>query len=583
MDCKDCDNKEKVIAEKIIVSLMPVYGFLLLELPYNEMLWLMDMKNRILGIGISLFIFFIIYGITIRKKIALIAYLTCNMFLGIINGFVIIFKNAPIMPNDFFVWNTALEVVGQYKLVPTRRMLESVFLFVFLIVVVVWLIPSKNEKYKNHWKIASIGGAVAGVVCFAAIDYISAFSMVIDDWQPVQTYYKYGFLTSFGAYTQKIQVKPPEGYSKQHVNEILDSVNDLEKTTEEYPTIIAIMNESYADLKVLQEFECEPEYMPFWNKEHDFDVFGDLYVSAYGGGTANTEFEFLTGNSTTNIGVGAYPYQIYNFSKIPNLARTLKQYGYDTVAIHPENPNNWKRAKVYKEMGFDKFLSEKDFKNPLRIRNYISDKSSYEKVIETFEASKNPSFIFNVTMQNHGGYLTGNYSEEQLVTLSNDLQHYPDVREYITLLHESDQALEELLNYFENVERPVIICFFGDHQPGLAHAFGKDNMTIEEIQRRYITPYFIWSNYDNINSQDEVISKDISVNYLGAVLLEKAGLAESKQNRFLLDMSKKIPIYNCIAYRNEAGEWKDIEWGETSTNEWIQKYKILQYYYMFDQ
>jgi len=571
-----CKKSIKEISSAIFVFFLPTYAFFLVEFPYNNQMIFMEWIYRLINIAFSAIFLIIMFNLTIRKRVIIIWYLFFHLFFGMANGFVILFKDAPIMPSDFLALNTAVEVAGQYNFSLTMNMIYSIIIFGILVCGCVYFVPHRNTINSRRKKFLGIVLTLFAGIIYIYIDFAWIFQISFNDWKPAETYYQYGFILSMGTYAQKVKAKKPDGYSESEIQEILESVCTEKNEIESYPTIIAIMNESYSDLKVFEDFDCEPEYMPFWKENDSFLMSGNLYVSTYGGGTANTEFEFLTGNSVMNLGIGSYPYQIYNFSHMPNLARTLKSYGYKTVALHPENPNNWNRESVYKEMGFDYFFNEKDFENPILVRNYVSDESSYDKIIEVFEKTNSPTFIFNITMQNHGGYLTDYYSDEQMVQLSDELQQYTDLREYLTLINESDKALKDLISYFEQQERPVLICFFGDHQPGLAHIFEKEGEN--ELEKKYITPYFIWSNYKKINENKDNLKKDISVNYLGAILLKEANLVSEKRLQFLIDMCQEIPIYNIGGYRNANGIWNG---NFDDEKEWIRKYKMIQYYYMF--
>lgn len=166
------------------------------------------------------------------------------------------------------------------------------------------------------------------------------------------------------------------------------------------------MDEAFSDLSVWGDFETSEEVMPFFKQLQQEAVGGEVYVSVKGGNTANTEFEFLTGNSMAFLPTGSIPYQQYIKSETPSLASYLKSLGYTTTAIHPYNRSGWDRDTVYEYFGFDQFLDKDSFTDPYRLRGYISDKSAFDKIIEQYEIGKNQGsqFIFEVTMQNHGGY-----------------------------------------------------------------------------------------------------------------------------------------------------------------------------------
>ena len=130
-------------------------------------------------------------------------------------------------------------------------------------------------------------------------------------------------------------------------------------------------------------------------------------MSAYGGGTCNTEFEFLTGNSMSYLGSGVYPYTIYDLLDTKNLAEQFKDLGYTTTAMHPNHGTNWNRENVYSGFGFDRFMTINDFQDAEKLRGMVSDAATYDKILEMLESDSAPQFIFDVTMQNHSGYDTG--------------------------------------------------------------------------------------------------------------------------------------------------------------------------------
>ena len=192
---------------------------------------------------------------------------------------------------------------------------------------------------------------------------------------------------------------------------------------------------------------------------------------------------------------------------IGNMTDILNRNGYITTAIHPEYKGNWTRTRVYESFGFDTFLNIDNFESPERIHDSVSDCVSFDKVIEVFESSDCPQFIFNVTMQNHGGYDINKMSGFELVELKETWRGFSDVETYLTLIRESDKAIGQLLEYFRTVDRLVIVCIFGDHQPGvngvwIEEVMGKtkEQITFEEQQRKYCVPYMIWANYDTKKS-----------------------------------------------------------------------------------
>ena len=194
--------------------------------------------------------------------------------------------------------------------------------------------------------------------------------------------------------------------------------------------------------------------------------------------------------------------------------------------------------------------------------------------------------MFNVTMQNHGGYTTDQSVFTSDVKLTSTKGSYPKAEQYLSLLKKSDEAYEELIDYFTDYDEPTIICMFGDHQPNIEEEFYEeimgvdslDKLSLEDAQKRYVTPFVIWANYD---IQEEYIDK-LSVNYLSSYLLKVAGVKTTKYNDYLYSLSKQIPVINNLGYIGADGNY--YENGEKSKySDLIKKYKIIQYNNAFDK
>ena len=187
-------------------------------------------------------------------------------------------------------------------------------------------------------------------------------------------------------------------------------------------------------------------------------------------------------------------------------------------------------------------------------------------------------------MQNHGGY-TDTYDNFNADVYGTNIRYF-DVNQYLSLAHQSDLALEELITYFSNVDEPVAICFFGDHQPSLNTSFyrrlnrkGLSGLTLEELEALFEVPYFIWTNYESESSEGEMAS----LNFLSTMLLEKAGIDLPSYQSFLKDLKEVIPAMNARGYYSKTlGEYVHYGDGMAEEDEWLKKYQILQYNDLFD-
>lgn len=580
-------QKELYQCSLIVFWIAPLAGFYLVEIIYNpkieQMTWLYALGNIVCLTSVLL----CVYMVCSCMKAVIVLYWSVLLIFALANYYVTQFRGNPFMPSDLFSVATAARVAGKYTFSISERLVIGILCYVWGIAIAV-IVPYRKKKRSRRQQVVCILALVGVIWYFRTheIEAIYGFHLAEMQWDIGGVYQEKGSVLSFATMLQNFEVQKPEGYSGRRAEQILNQVEKQEcDETDLQPTIIAIMDESFSDLRVLGDFETSEEFLDHWYDMADYRLRGNLYVSTYAGGTANTEFEFLTGNSMGNLPAGIVPYQIYNLKNIGNLADILHANGYKTTAIHPEYKGNWTRTRVYESFGFDTFLSIDDFENPGRIRSSVSDQASFEKVIEVYESDERPQFIFNVTMQNHGGYDVNEMAGLDLIALKEEWRGYTDVETYLTLIRESDQAIRGLIEYFSNVDRPVILCIFGDHQPGvnglwIEEVMGKETSQIsfEEQQRKYCVPYMIWANYE-CAAPSEIL--DTSSNYLGALLLEQAGIVQTDYTAYLLQMRKQVPIMNAYGYQTADAVWHSFE-EETQVTEWVENYKMVQYNAMFD-
>ena len=388
-------------------------------------------------------------------------------------------------------------------------------------------------------------------------------------------------------------VEKPADYSLDTIKELEDKYGttaadaDVAKETEDAPVIIAIMNESFADLCVIGDLRTNQEVTPFLDSMDTNITKGYALSSVFGAKTPNSEWEFLTGNTMAYLPSGSVAYQQYVSGNTYSLVSTLESYGYNCVSMHPYYATGWSRNKVYPLLGFTQSYFIDDFDQSNIVREYITDEELYNKIIAQYEA-KDPDeklFIMSITMQNHGGYTDEYPNFTENVRMTNG--YYSDVNQYLSLVNTSDQALEKLINYFSNVDQKVEIVFFGDHQPSLNSSFyrqmngkGLSGLTIDELEELFTVPFFIWTNYDS-ETQTDVHT---SLNYLSTMVLDKAGLPLTPYHKFLEDLQTKVPAMNSRGfYSTQDGEYKHYVDATGEEKEMLDQYQILQYNDMFDK
>jgi phosphoglycerol transferase MdoB-like AlkP superfamily enzyme len=332
------------------------------------------------------------------------------------------------------------------------------------------------------------------------------------------------------------------------------------------------MDEAFSDLAVLGDVGADTDYMPFlhslWQGAPN-TITGYAQTSVCGGNTADSEFEFLTGDTMAFLPTGSIPYQQYIKEETPSLASYLASLGYATYAQHPYQAAGWDRERVYPLLGFENLSFLPDYTNASYVRKYVSDASDMQYLIDTFEQKEpgKPAFIFNVTMQNHGGYTDSYPTLESGVSTSHDS---PVLSQYLSLMKLTDQALEDLIDYFSQVDEKTVIVFFGDHQPSSTVARVITGTTDSEDVARYQVPYLVWANYE-IEGQTD---RDTSLNYLAAQVLTAAGVPTNAYQNFLLELSETYPVFSAAGQVTASGQDAD--------DDALLTYQKLQYYNLFE-
>lgn len=501
-----------------------------------------------------------------------------------INYFVYLFRGNEFIFSDLKSIQTGLSVAGNYEFALDERAGYVILLSTLYIA----FIRKLHVSFQKRIPMSIVCISLA-VLCCAYIGKHTQ-GVVTETWEQKGSY-RNGYILNFVLSIRDCFIAQPDGYSKEAVKELEDQYSKETDTvageTEKKPTIIVVMSESYADLSVVGNFSTNIDLTPFYDSLEENTIKGHALSSVFGAKTPNSEWEFLTGNSMAFLPSGSVVYQQYISDTPTSIVSNLKNIGYTCVAMHPYYETGWSRNVVYPTMGFDETHFIDDFDQTKLLRKYITDQELYENIVARYESKKanEDLFIMSISMQNHGGY-TEKYPNfnEQIRTLG---ASYSDANQYLSLLHESDKALEYLISYFQSVDDPVEIVFFGDHQPSLNTNFykglngkGLSGLTEDELENLYTVPFFIWTNYETETEEVPITS----LNYLSTMALERAGIALPSYNQFLADMQQTIPAINSRGYYSvSSGCFKHLEEATGEEAEWIDRYQILQYNNMFDK
>ncbi len=529
------------------------------------------------NILIILLVFAFFLFVTQRVNLALGIGSLLILTASLTNFYVYSYSGTLFTFNDILAIKTAATVILGYSLFLTPELTYSILYFIFFAVLGFKLdLPLKGVRY--HILITSVSAAYVAFFFFfwKETSYFEDHELKGVYWNTSVNESVNGFMLSFLLNIDEMKLEKPSEYSVERVNKIVLNITKKEAYDEVRPNIIFIMNEAWSDLRVLGNLETSVEYMPFTDSLCKNTVKGYTYVNILGGLTANSEFEALTGDTTSFLAPGVVVYQMQADHEMPSIATILSNNGYQTMAMHPNVDFAWNRDRVYEYFGFDEFIDVNSFKTEYLYTsdgNMISDECNFNEIIWQYEHKEKdtPLFLFDVTIQNHSPYYYNTDIDVYLKKVGNtdaaDLDYTTDVETYLSLIKKSDEAFERLIGYFEKEDEPTVICMFGDHQPvlndGFYEAIYKDRVLTDDEQTalKYMTPYVIWANYD-IDIKDY---GNISANYLGAVLLDVTKVRTSQYFSFLLDL---MTYYPEISHRNVKSIIKD---------ERITDYRILEY------
>ena len=588
-------NRTKKIINILLLLLLPIIIIYTMEFFLRNPFEKMRVGIQFLNIAFFELVAVILFFAAKSVRIAIRVEAVVALLIGLIDYFVVQFRSNPVMPWDIYSIKTAAVVADNYdySLEPQAIICVGILLLIFA---GTWFIP-KWDKLLTPLRIA---GSVIGLILLILLtnyvqtpQAVKTFHLYDKLFTPNTMTYKDGTVVAFLMQCQYLKVEEPKGYSKDKAESILADIESVaneplsseSESIEELPNIIVIMNEAFSDLSILGEYTTNMDEMPFMRSLMAGaynTVSGYMDVPVLGGNTANTEFEFLTGDTMAFLPQGSIAYQQFVHEKMPSVASTLKALGYRTVALHPYRASGWDRSEVYPYFGFDAFYSQSDFTNPLIYRKYISDQSDIEKVMEIYEQNpEQPLFMFNVTMQNHSSYsdVFDNFTPQIEVEGTDSVA----LNQYLSLLYESDKALEQLVQYFDRLDDPTIIVFFGDHQPTdsvVAPIYKLNGESVyslseEELRLRYKVPYIIHANFDIEEEQNVPMSS----NYLGIKTLELAGVTLNSYQQFVAENYRKYPSVSVLQIRDADGNVYSVDKKEELLND----YQILQYHHLFEK
>lgn len=552
------------------------------------------------GLTILFVLYLLIYAIVGRGTIAIIIVGFLSLIVAYVNHSKIIMRGDPFMPWDVFSAGIAAKISSGYDFYVTKEYIASFFMIPFLLILIRMAYQKPMRKIRIRVAALVVSIAFALMLSFGFIlnrNLHQRFDISYPLYPPLESYQENGTMLSFFLQLNNMRPKGQDSDSQELAEDIelkYDKLADemgLDNNIVSHdvqPNVICIMSESYSDFRSIREIDTNMDVMPYYDSILEETMNGNLQVSIFGGGTCNTEFEFLTGFSVAALLPGSSVYTFYlneNFSSLPTL---YKENGYRTVAIHPFDPEWWDRNEAYPSLGFDAFISQDDFVEPHIVRRFISDYSAFERIVEEYEATEDgqPFFGFCVTMQNHADF--SERYDNQIYDVQIDSfpeSDYPYAENYLSLIRESDDALKYLIEYFRSVDEPTIIVFFGDHWATMDHGFYDDllgmdikSVSIQDSLPLYETPYFIWANYPIPTGE----MGPTSPNFLGQKVLDLSGIESPAQRACLRVLNTKIAGMSALViYDHDGKAYFNLQGLDEETLEIINDYEQIQYSSIF--
>ena len=428
--------------------------------------------------------------------------------IGVTNGYMLMKRVTPFNAQDLKVASDGLTLINNYF-----NGFELVVLGIGIAAVVVWVVSMWKRGGQYAGKVRKVWALVGIVASFGAYALVSDLAV---EKRVVSTYFgniafayeDYGLPYCFMASLFNTGINEPTDYSEKTLDTITNhneiTKSETGRSEEELPNIIFVQLESYFDVDEAEFFTTSQDACPNLHEMYENYSSGYFKVPSVGAGTANTEFEVLTGMNLRYFGPGEYPYKTYLKEKTCESAATaLEALGYGSHALHNNGGNFYSRARVFNNTGFDSFTS-KEFMNILQMteNGWAKDDILVQHILEAMDTTPQQDFVFGISVQGHGDYPEEPVLEDPVIkvegiedeALKNKWEYY------VNQVYEMDQFAGHLVQAVEERGEPSVIVFYGDHLPTMG-------LKAEDLKGRYLynTNYVIWDNI-GLEKQDRNVA-----------------------------------------------------------------------------
>ena len=480
-----------------------------------------------------IFISFSLVYLVRRRTFARIIISVMWLSLGICNGYMLMKRVTPFNAQDMKVLGDAVSLINAYF-----TGIEIVFVSIGIVSVIIWLISMwrRGNQFngKMHRKLALVG-CVAWVVVFLFTTNIALDKRVVSNYfgNIAFAYEDYGLPYCFMSSVFNTGISEPHGYSEDTMMEITNNGEASTKAVnhnEQQPNVLIVQLESFFDPKEVEFFETSTDPIPNFRAIAEDYSAGYFKVPSVGAGTANTEFEVLTGMNMRYFGPGEYPYKtILRKSMAESAATAFDNIGYGVHALHNNGGNFYSRAEVYDHLGFDSYTS-KEMMNILRVtpQGWAKDDVLTKYINKAMDSTEESDFVFTVSVEGHGSYPEDAEVVNPAVTLSGieDEGKQNSWEYYVSLVHSMDEFVGDLVVSMEERGEPTVIVFYGDHLPTLG-------LQVEDLKSRYLynTNYVIWDNIGLEEKDQNLAAYQLMSELMSQIGIESGTVFNYQQDR----------------------------------------------------
>ena len=451
------------------------------------------------------------------------------LLLGIINGVILSNRVTPFTGPDLHLLTDGMAVLEKY--LPAWGVIVAlIVLGFFALLLLVLLIKGPRYKGKLKYRI-NLPLVLVGCLAFAGVTQLALEKRVLSNYfgNIAFAYEDYGYPYCLGVTIFNTGISCPRDYSEKEIERIEKTEDNLPATkTEDMPNIVFVQLESFFDPTLVNYLNISEDPIPTFRKLMENYTSGYYKVPSVGAGTANTEFESITGMSLRYFGPGEYPYKsILKETTCESAPYVLSDLGYSTHAIHNNEANFYGRKTIFPNLGFDTFTSaeympEEDDKNPL---GWTRDRVLTDEIVKCLDSTEDqPDYVYTISVQGHGAYPEENGMEDPEITVTgapteaqNNQWEY-----YVNQIHEMDDFVKNLTETLADYPEDVVLVMYGDHLPTMG-------LTVEDLDNKYLfqTQYVMWDNFG-------LEKKDVNLaSYqMAAEVMDRVGIHEGTIFRY---------------------------------------------------